>query len=328
MYHSVVLEQPEIPLLPKLKYEDITAEALSENLARKWPSASIFSDEAGIFLSSPSMQKDNTKFVALLNRLWDSEPIEIHRKTTQDVLIKHRRFTLNLMMQPLLLQQMLKKQEGINRHSGFLARVLLAYPDSNIGNRFYKIPTNLIQPMQDFQQRIKACLEKTLPLDQSGFKHIPALTFEKSAKAQWIEYFNHIEKAFGNPYQWKSIHDVAAKASENIARLSALFHLFTVSSGTEISKAHVDQAYQVIEWYLNEAKRVFSTSANNEIEQNAQLLLQWAKTKEIIKITPRDLLRLSPIRNITTRDTAIEWLSQNKRIEIKTTLKGREIIFI
>ena len=61
MYHTIVMEKPDIPLLPKLKYEDIMIEALCENLATKWPSGSIFSDEADIFLSSPSMQTDNTK---------------------------------------------------------------------------------------------------------------------------------------------------------------------------------------------------------------------------------------------------------------------------
>ena len=328
VYHNIVMQQPEIPLLPKLKYEDITAEALSENLASKWPSASIFSDEAGIFLSSPSMQKDNTKFVALLNRLWDSEPIEVHRKTSQDVLIKHRRFTLNLMMQPLLLKQMLKKQEGINRHSGFLARVLLAYPDSNMGNRFYKTPISVTQPMRDFQERIKSSLEKTLPLDQSGFKHIPTLTFEKSAKAQWIEYFNHIEKAIGNPYQWECIHDIASKASENIARLSALFHLFTASTGTEISKNHVDRAYQIIEWYLNEAKRIFANPASlTQIEQDANLIIKTIIDKQVENITVRQLGKIVLVHQKDRRKDAIQWLEASGKIKIVNDGNRKLVVF-
>ena len=68
-YDQVMLEEPEIPLLPKLKYVDITAEALRENSAKESPSTRSWSDEAGIFLSSTSMRKDNTKCVALIHRV-------------------------------------------------------------------------------------------------------------------------------------------------------------------------------------------------------------------------------------------------------------------
>lgn len=311
MYHTIVMEKPDVPLLPKLKYEDIRIEALCENLATKWPPGSIFSDEASIFLSSPSMQTDNTKYVASLNRFLDGEPIEIHRKTSQDILIKHRRFTLNLMMQPLLLQQMLKKQEGVNRHSGFLARVLLAYPESNIGNRVYKTPRKLTEPMKAFQHGLQACLEKTMPVDASGFKHIPTLTFEKSAKAQWIEYFNHIEKAIANPYGWKSVRDLASKASENIARLSALFHLFTASNGTEIAKEHVYQAYQIIEWHLNEAKRIFGGNSLSQLGCDVQLILKNIAAKNITQTTLREINRITSIRDTKKRDSTVDWLEQS-----------------
>ena len=221
----------------------------------------------------------------------------------------------------------MSRSEGVNRHSGFLARVLLAYPESNIGNRVYKTPRKLTEPMKAFQKQLQACLDKTMPVDASGFKHIPTLTFEKSAKAQWIEYFNHIEKAIANPYGWKSVHDLASKASENIARLSALFHLFTASDGTEIAKTHVDQAYQIIEWHLNEAKRIFGNTLDDQIYEDAKSILNWAKAKEITQITPRNLMRLSPIRDIKRRDAAIQFLSQNQKLTIHSTFKGSEIIF-
>jgi len=215
------------------------------------------------------------------------------------------------MIQPLLLQQMLKKQEGVNRHSGFLARVLLAYPESNIGNRVYKTPRKLTEPMKAFQQRLQACLDKTMPVDSSGFKHIPTLRFEKSAKAQWIDYFNHIEKAIANPYGWKSVHDLASKASENIARLSALFHLFTASDDTEIAKEYVDQAYQIIEWHLNEAKRIFGGNSLSQLECDAQLILKNIAAKNITQTTLREINRITSIRDTKRRDSAVDWLEQS-----------------
>ena len=327
-YNAIMMQQPDIPLLPKLKYEDITAEALSENLAKEWPSASIFSDEAGIFLSSPSMQKDNTKFVALLNKLWDAQPLSIHRKTSNDIFIKDRRFTLNLMMQPLLLKQMLHKQQGINRHSGFLARTLMAYPESNMGTRFYKTPVNHVtEAINKFHQRIATCLDNTMPIDSAGFKHIPALTFSKSGKEVWVKYFNSIEKAIANPYQWQSISDLASKASENIARLSALFHVFTGENSMEISADNVECAYQIIAWHLDEAKRIFGKNSLTQVGRDAQLILNSVIAKNITQTTLREINRITSIRDTKRRDHAIKLLEEEGYLQKITEGKSISLTF-
>ena len=230
------MQEPEIPLLPNLKYEDITTEALSDNLANEYPSASIWSDEAGIFLSNPAMQRDNMKFVSLLNRLWDGKSIIIHRKTTADLHIHHRRFTLNLMMQPVMLDHLINKKNEINRNSGFLARTLIAYPKSTMGNRFYKESKGTTREMEIFNARIEERLSDSYPVDQDGFNNIPTLKLSKEAKDAWISHFNYIEKAMDNAFHWQAIHDVASKASENIVRLAALFHVVYKTSRRYIKR--------------------------------------------------------------------------------------------
>ncbi|WP_440616923.1 YfjI family protein [Cysteiniphilum sp. 6C5] len=327
-YDSVMLDEPEIPLLPKLKYEDITVEALSENLSKEYPNGSIWSDEAGIFLSSPTMQKDNTKFASILNRLWDGKPISIHRKTMGNIFIKDRRFTLNLMMQPLLLEQMTKKHDGINRNSGFFARTLFAYPESTMGNRYYKEPASSVnEDLERFHARIKSCLNKTLPVDQYGFGHIPTLKFSQTAKSVWVKYFDYIESAIANEYHWHSIHDLASKASENIARLSALLHIFDDQQGTEIRVNYVESAYQIIEWHLNEAKRIFGDHKETQVEHDAKVILKWIREKELVETTPKDILRSSPLRDKARRDKALKLLEKTHYIQIIPSVKGIKLYF-
>jgi hypothetical protein len=60
-----MMHEPEIPLLPTLYFEDVTQEALALSLAHGWPSASLWSDEAGIIIGSQSMQSNPTRFVAV-----------------------------------------------------------------------------------------------------------------------------------------------------------------------------------------------------------------------------------------------------------------------
>jgi len=186
---ELVEQEPEIPLLPTLYFEDATQEALAVHLANGWPSASLWSDEAGLVLGSHSMQNNPTRFVALLNRLWDGKSFSAHRKTSQSFIIQDRRLTLNLMMQPLLLQRMGAHGEAINRQSGFMARCLLAYPKSSMGTRFYQEPPPNFDFMKGYEARLNDCLNQSKHLNQSGCIQIPTLRMSPEAKKQWVQFW-------------------------------------------------------------------------------------------------------------------------------------------
>jgi len=316
-YAQHLLQEPDVPLLPQMTFEDITPEALTKNLAEGWPSAALWSDEAGIVLNSPGMKNNSAKLVALLNRLWDGKSIGIHRKSSDNVLLRDRRFTLSLMMQPLLLAQMLKKSSGVVRHSGFLARVLMAYPPSTMGQRFYKEPENAACFLGAYNQRIEACLTETTINGKSGFNNIPVLPFSQPAKKEWIAMFNHIEKALNINGMWQPINDLASKGAENIARLSALFHLYEGNTDA-ISVENVERAYTIITWHLNEAKRILhSDLKQSKAENDAQRIIQWLQEKNNNPVTPREILQSSPVRDKKSRDNAIQLLEETHHIKIK-----------
>lgn len=64
-----------------LYFEDATQEALASDLSNGWPTASLWSDEAGIVLGNHSMQGNPLIFVALLNRLWEGKSFSAHHIT-------------------------------------------------------------------------------------------------------------------------------------------------------------------------------------------------------------------------------------------------------
>lgn len=302
--------------MPQLTFEDTTPEALTKNLAEGWPSSALWSDEAAIVLSSPGMKNDSAKFVALLNRLWEGKSIGIHRKSTKDVRVTHRRFTLSLMMQPLVLEQMLKKGSGIIRHSGFLARVLMTYPNSTMGQRFYKEPEDISSLLGDYNQRIQDCLTQTLINGKEGFKNIEVLSFSSEAKKEWVAVFNDIEHGLNDKKIWQPINDLASKAAENIARLSALFHLYEGASGS-ISKDNVARAYEIITWHLNEAKRILHADlTQSKAENDAQRIIKWIQEKSLKQTTPREVLQSSPVRDKKSRDDAIALLEKTNYLKI------------
>lgn len=312
---DLVHQEPDIPIQPTLYFEDATQEALAIHLAHGWPSASLWSDEAGIILGSHSMQSNPMRFVALLNRLWEGKSFAAHRKTSQSFIIEHRRLTLNLMMQPLLLDQMVSQATGISRQSGFLARCLIAYPDSSMGTRFYQEPPEQLDGLKEYEQRITDCLDQSQRLNQSGCINLPILKMNPQAKHLWIGFFNSIEAGLTAQGQWMEIKDFASKAAENAVRLAALFHLFSGKTG-DISVEHIEQAITLMNWYLSEARRLLEPQSNQPSLEDARKLLVWLLQQRPQTTTPRDILQFGPLRNKEQRDNALETLVEHQHIRL------------
>ena len=308
-------QEPEIPLLPTLYFEDATQEALAVHLANGWPSASLWSDEAGIVLGSHSMQSNPTRFVALLNRLWDGKTFTAHRKTSQSFMIQNRRLTLNLMMQPLLLEQLGGQSIGIHRQSGFLARCLMAYPKSSMGNRFYQEPPDDFSYLESLENRLQDCLDVSKKLTQAGCINLPTLHMSVEAKKHWVHFFNETESGVSHHGQWSNIKDFASKAPENVVRLAALFHLYSGNEG-DINSEHMEQAIAIISWHLFETRRIFSMRSEKEEILEAQRLLDWLIAHDKHQTTPREIQQFSPIRDKETRDEALELLANHNYIRI------------
>jgi hypothetical protein len=308
--HYVLTNEPAVSLLPELFFEDTTQEAFTESLANGWPSSSLWSDEGGIVVSSHGMQSNTTKFISTLNRLWDGNHFITSRKTSKSFIVAHRRITVSLMLQPLLLKQLLARQDGLTRQSGFLARTLITYPISPMGERYYKNPPKSLTSLNNFHQRIRECLDLTLGLDRKGCHKIPTLVFSKNGKAQWVDFFNEVEKGVSTTGQWRSIQDFASKAAENVARLSALFHLFLGKEG-KIDAETTEQAIAVIKWHLEETKRMIDKSAEEHPTRDAQKLLNWFKNKNLSEVTPRYFQQHSAIRDKYRLNKAIETLIEH-----------------
>jgi hypothetical protein len=311
---EVAADEPALPLLPMLYFEDATQEALASHLANGWPSASLWSDEGGIIFAGQGMQNNTAKFVALLNRLWDGKSFTTHRKTSNNFIVSNRRLTVSIMLQPLIMRQMLYKSGGISRQSGFLARSLMAYPDSAMGERYYQEPPKTLTAIPSFHQRLTACLDASLSLDHKGCNNLPSLSFSPQAKILWIGFFNGIEAGLKKSTQWSSIKDFASKSAENAARLSALFHIFEGKDGL-ISAESIEQATQLIHWHLLETRRLLGAHLQvSRQSQDAIKLLQWIREKALPSTTFRYLQQYSPIREKSKLAKAIQTLIENHHL--------------
>jgi hypothetical protein len=311
---------PRQPILPAMFHEDTNAASLAVDLAEGWPSASIWSDEAGLVIGSHGMNNDNLMgFIGLLNRLWDGNGFERSRLTTKSASIRGRRLTASLMMQPVVLARLLKAGDAASRGMGLVARMLPTWPTSTIGSRPYREGSEM-PALGTFERRIRELLELELPVEGAGMVLAPpALSLSTAAFQVWRTLHDEIESELSRFGEFASVPDIGAKTAENAARIAGVFQVFNSGSGGRIDAEIMQGAAVVAVWHLNEARRMLSTIKLPKDVADADLLLGWLLQRPGDAIEPRDILRLGPgpLRDKSRRDAAIEiLLAKNWIVEI------------
>ena len=99
--YQLVGHAPVSPLVPRLLYADATPEALAHALATGWPSGGVLSAEAGAVFGAHGMGQDTIlRNLALLNVLWDGGEMAVDRRSKPSFVLRGRRLTFGLMVQP------------------------------------------------------------------------------------------------------------------------------------------------------------------------------------------------------------------------------------
>ncbi|MEI2771848.1 MAG: YfjI family protein [Candidatus Competibacter sp.] len=270
-------QPPEPPLLPNLLVGDPTSEGLFKLFANGQPSLSLFSDEGALFVGGHAMARDaRLRTIGALSKLWDGRPLDRVRGGDGASILYDRRLSLHLMMQPLVAAELFN--DPIYADQGFLARVLLSWPDSTAGTRLY---VNA-DPYQDARVgRYWRALTDLLyrpPSLREGTRNelIPRpLPLSPSAKAEWVTYFDGIEAMLGEGGKLESIRGFASKAAEHAARLSGVLALIADPNAAEIDQVHIQSGIWLMDHYLTETLRIQDAGIADPDLQLAQRLLEW-----------------------------------------------------
>ncbi|MCS0581002.1 DUF3987 domain-containing protein [Massilia pinisoli] len=258
-------DKPQPPKVPRLLYADATPEALAFSLAKQWPSAGVVSSEAGVVFGSHGMGKDSVmRNLALLNQLWDGKSVTVDRRATESFKVNNARLTVALQVQEPTLREFFLRTGALARGTGFLARFLIAFPESTQGTRQIdpRVPDGPIgwPKLTAFERRITEILQKPIPLGEDDVLAPPMLLLSSEAKRAWIEFHNDIESGLSRDGELYDVRDVASKSADNAVRLAALFHIFEGEDGA-ISVDTFEAASCIAAWHLHEARRFFGELA-------------------------------------------------------------------
>lgn len=332
-YRLFELEQnkPIRPKEPRILLADETPENLAWSLNFQWCSSGLFSSEAGTVLGARGMNSESLmQNLSMLNVLWDGGSLSIGRKTSESFLVSDVRLSICLQIQPTTLEIFMKKTLGLARGSGFLARFLIAFPESTQGTRFYREPPEKMECLDAFNDRILSFMKKPLPMDNDRLKQ-DVLVLSKEAKAYWEIFYNSTERELKVGGEYTDIGDVVSKIADNAVRIAGLFHVFENRYGNEITEQDMQSGCIIARWYLHQAKRYVSTISLPDSIKDAVEMENWlkkeCKNKKTDTIQKRFIQQhgVSRLRRDDTLTPVLRLLASHNRLKILNE-SGRTVI--
>jgi hypothetical protein len=186
--------------------------------------------------------------------------------------------------------------------------VLVAAPESIAGTRFYRDPDSSDEAaIKAYGARILSLLETPAPMVEGSPNELAprALPLSADAAALWKKFFDHVERQSGNGGDLGPIRDFASKAAEHAARIAGVLTVANDLHAEEIGLAAMENAVELLNWYLAEAERLQSASRLDSKLLRASALLDWLKARESDEVTFREILQFGPGAT-RTKDAAEE----------------------
>lgn len=312
--------RPESPRIPRLLLGDETPENLAWSLAKVWPSGGVLSSEAAVVLGAHGMGRDSImRNLGFLNVLWDGGVHSIGRRTSESFVVRGARLTVGLMVQEATLRDFFLRSGELARGTGFLARFLIAWPQSTQGYRFYAEPPKEWPALSAFNRCMSDILNNSAPIDGDGALTPEVLPLSPAAKKAWIEYHDAIEAELRDGGEYYDVRDVAAKSAENAARLAALFQMFE-HGVSEITLDCFERASIIAAWHLHEARRFFGELAlPPEMVDAARLdtwLTEYCRREGVTSVGKNTARQYGPLRDGARLDAAIRELASLDRLQL------------
>ena len=310
------LQEPTEPPSPLIIAEEPTLEGLQKSLLRGHASQGLFSDEGGQFFGGHASKPENMlKSVAGLSKLWDGAPIIRTRAAEGESASRCGcRLSAHLMIQPIVAQAVLGNP--MMQGQGFLARFLIAWPQSLAGSRFYRDadPTKDIRLVR-YWHRMASLLTLEPQRDEHDEPAPPTLQLTPDALAAWIIEHDAIEVALGQGGDLQEIKPTAAKGGENLLRIAGVL---AVIEGSDCITQHiVKRAGMLVRWYLAEALRLTNPAKSEPHLIAAQRLLDWLHSNDWQTFEARTLQREGPRfvrKSATQRDAMLAVLTEHHQL--------------
>ena len=299
-------------------------------------------DDAGQFFNGHTMKGDTAgNAIASLAKLWDGSPVSRVRSqrganpqfktNAYDV-----RLTLDLQGQRIILEPALTDPMLVQQ--GFLARALLACPDSLQGQRVWNTPERLDNNPHD-DPRLQAYwtrsdilldpLPTEIQTDDKGKEMRLNMPFEnRQARQALADFQQRVEnrQAKGNAYEF--LKAFASRMAQNASRIASLMAFFDCQKSVSVD--YLERAFMLVEYSIAERLRYLDAKPTEKTD--SQKLIDWivkqCKVKGVTQLSYADTQsKVNPkhLRAKANFELCINVLSDKKYIQVITLDNTRYI---
>lgn len=274
--------EPEAPPHPMLICSDVTPEALVLHLEKGRPMAGLFTAEGGILVGGAAFTDESRmRTAALLNSLWDGEPIRRQRVGTGTTFLPGRRCCAHIMMQQVVADRLLG--DSMLDGMGMLARMLVVAPESTAGSRLFKrdAPENAAI-LQAYNDRITALLRMEPATNDLDNRELAprVLPLDADASAEWIIFHDQCETAIRKNGELVTIKPFAAKLAEHAGRLSAVLTAYADPQAQLVPLWAMKSGIQLAGHFAMEMLRLHGGASIPLPLRHAQKLLEWWQRRD------------------------------------------------
>ncbi len=314
--------EPPKPLHPMLTVGNFTVDGLLKNWGHCQGALGAFTAEGGQFTGGHAMNSDNiVNSGAVLNQLWDGDPINRMRSGDGVSELLGRRLALHVMLQPEAATDFLGNRTL--RDLGTLARLLVAAPVSIAGTRFYR------DPLPDERETLRIYTAQMLGLLRCPYPKLGLssnelaprkLSISVDAMDRWRAFYDEVERQLGRVEGAEeglgAINGVAAKAAENAARIAGILTIVEDVRAGEISASTMTNAVVLMRWYLDEALRLHGVAKADPQLELARNIHRFALNAPDQQVTLRDIMNKGPSATRVKRaaEPAIKTLLEHRLI--------------
>jgi hypothetical protein len=319
--------EPAAPLQPMLTCQEPTFEGLCKALEVAQPSIGIFATEGGQFIGGNAMSADNKlKTAAGLSCVWDGETIRRVRAADGIVLLRGRRVSMHLMVQPGVATKMLADPELADQ--GMLSRCLVIAPESLAGSRFHReLAPDTSSKLLAYERWLGNILRRPFLLAPKSRNELAPRALPLSADAANIfwKFADHVEEQLGRGGDLKPISGFANKLPEHAARLAAVLTLVEDLDAVEITADATARGVELAQHYASEALRLFQGAKIDRDLSLAAQLLDWLHSRPEPNISLPDIYQNGP-NPIRDRKTALRIVKILETHEHLARLPGITIV--
>jgi putative DNA primase/helicase len=324
---------PEPPLEPTMLTDEPTIQGLELHYKTGLPILGLFATEGGKFICGHSMADGKTKIRAStsLSDFWDGKPIRRMRAENGSLYMSGRRLAMHLQIQPEVANGLLADTEL--RAQGFLSRLLIAYPQSMIGERMQRPEQESTAPrLAAYYAWMLDILRQPLPVsdDRKNELRPVVLSMSEEAKALWLGFADAVERQMARGGSLRHTIPLVNKMPAQAARLAAVLILWDSKLvAKEISAEYMVRGITLAKYYITEAVRLSEIAAVNVQLLQAERLLDWLQIDwEEPAVSLPDIYQLGPgsIRDAATARSLVRHLEDHgwlQPIPEGATIRGK-----